>query len=297
MIDPLERLVWQLEDEPSLLEPDRLRERLAALDRLDAYLPDIPGAVPGAESNDGGLYRRARAVCGRLEAVNCELYEGIRCEIQRGERPETLLRWIDSSSVMDEAAGPINGPVSGMGYDYLDELVSGVFQFEEPGGGDVRREVEMVFYQPTPARHIFRLMGLTALDEADVLVDLGSGLGHVPLLVSACTGAGGIGIELEASYVGCARECAQRLNLNKVRFLEEDARVADLSIGTVFYLYSPFVGTILSDVLDRLRREAATRRIRICTYGPCSSVVADEPWLEAAAKPETGRIALFRSRD
>jgi hypothetical protein len=297
LIDTFERLVRQLENDPSLLEPDRLRERLEALDRLDAYLPDIPGAVPGVESKDGALDRRARAICGRLEAVNCERYEGIRREIQSGERPETLLRWIDSSPVIDEAAEPGDGPVSGMGYDYLDELVSGVFQFEEPGGGDVRREAEMVFYQPTPARHIFRLMGLTALNEADVLVDLGSGLGHVPLLVSACTRAGGIGIELEASYVERARECAQRLNLNKVRFLAEDARSADLSIGTVFYLYTPFVGSILSDVLKRLRREAATRRIRICTYGPCTSGVAEESWLESAAAPETHRIALFSSRD
>ncbi|WP_246373578.1 class I SAM-dependent methyltransferase [Tunturiibacter gelidoferens] len=229
--------------------------------------------------------------------MNCELYEAIRCEIQRRERPETLLRWIDASPEMEEVPGPGNKPGGGMGYDYLDELVSGVFQFEEPGAEDVRREAEMVFYQPTPVRHIFNLMGLTALDETDVLVDLGSGLGHVPLLVSACTGAGGIGIELEASYAQRARECAQRLNLNKVTFLEEDARVADLSIGTVFYLYTPFVGSILSDVLKRLRREAATRRIRVCTYGPCTSVVAEERWLEAAAAPETDRIALFCSRD
>jgi hypothetical protein len=297
LIDMFERLVWELEDVPSLLEPDRLRERLEALDRLDAYLPDAPEPVPWAESNDGGLYRRARAICSRLEAVNGELYEAIRREIQRGERPETLLRWIDSSQAVEEVPGPGNGPVSGMGYDYLDELVSGVFQFEEPDAGDVRREAEMVFYQPTPARHIFKLMRLTALNETDVLVDLGSGLGHVPMLISACTGAGGIGIELEVSYVERARECAEWLNLNKVRFLAEDARAADMSVGTVFYLYTPFVGSILSDVLKRLRREAATRRIRICTYGPCTSVVAEESWLEATAAPEIHRIAFFSSRD
>ncbi|WP_433970006.1 class I SAM-dependent methyltransferase [Tunturiibacter gelidiferens] len=295
-----ERLVWQLENEPSLLEPGQLRQRLEALDRLDAYLPDIPQTDFGTGPNDAGLYRRARAICGRLEAVNSELYEAIRCEIQRGERPETLLRWIDSSSVVEEAARPgsgaAGGPGGGMGYDYMDELVSGVFQFEDPGVEDVRREAEMVFYQPTPARHIFSLIGLTALNDTDVLVDLGSGLGHVPLLVSACTRARGIGIELEAAYVERAQQCAQRLNLNMVTFLQQDARAADLSTGTVFYLYTPFVGSILSEVLNRLRREAATRRIRICTYGPCTSVVAEELWLEAAAAPEMDRIVLFRSR-
>ena len=187
-------------------------------------------------------------------------------------------------------------PANGVGYDYLDELISGVFRFVEPNIGHIQKESEMVFYQPTPARHIFSLIGLTALTAADVLVDLGSGLGHVPLLVSICTGARTIGIELETSYVECAQQCAQRLNLNHVTFIRQDARTADLSIGTVFYLYTPFTGSILSDVLDLLRREAAGRHIRICTYGPCTSVIAEEPWLEAATAPEAHRITLFHSR-
>src|SRR5216683_4861162 len=72
-----------------LLEPNQLRQRLEALDRLDAYFPDTPQPVFGAESIAAGLYRRARAICARLEAMNCELYEAIRCEIQRGARPRS----------------------------------------------------------------------------------------------------------------------------------------------------------------------------------------------------------------
>jgi hypothetical protein len=308
LIEAFERLVRQLEDEPLLLEPNRLRERLEALDRLDAYFPDIPEPVLGAETISDGLYRRARAIRARLEAVNRELYETIRGEIQRGAGPDTLLRWVHSAEsgdgtglgigpVNEPVNGPVNKRVSGMGYDYLDELISGVFQFEEPDAEHVAREPEMVFYQPTPARHIFNMIGMTELTATDVLVDLGSGLGHVPLLVSLCTGARGMGIELEEAYVERARQCAQRLNLKGVTFLNQDARAADLSIGTVFYLHTPFTGSILSRVLDLLRREAATRRIRICSYGPCTSVIAEEPWLEAAGVPETDRIALFNSRD
>ena len=293
LTDALQRLVVQLENEPSLVEPNQLRQRLEALDRLDAYFPYTPQAAFGAESIEPGLYRRARAICARLEAVNCELYEVIRCEIQRGSRPDTLLRWVHPSLDIEDVGGPANG----MGYDYLDELISGVFQFEEPVAGHIPRDPEMVFYQPTPARHIFSLTGLTALTANDVVVDLGSGLGHVPLLVSICTHARSIGIELEATYIERAQQCAQRLNLNRVTFIQEDARVADLTIGTIFYLYTPFRGSILSAVLNRLRREAANRRIRICSYGPCTSVIAEEPWLEAATTPEAHRIALFRSRD
>ncbi|MGB6897709.1 MAG: hypothetical protein WBE12_03900 [Candidatus Acidiferrum sp.] len=293
MIDGLQRLVVQLEGDSSLAERNQLRRRLEALDRLDAYFPDTAEAGFGAESTERELYRRARAVCARLEAANEELYEAIRCEIRRGSRPESLLRWVPAAEGIKDVGGPANG----VGYDFLDELIRGVFPFEEPGAGHNARDPEKVFYQPTPARHIFRLIELTTLTARDVFVDLGSGLGHVSMLASICTDARSMGIELEAGYVECARRCAQKLNLNAVTFVQEDARVADLTSGTVFYLYTPFKGSILRRVLDRLKCEAASRRIRICSYGLCTSVIAEEPWLEAATTPEARRITLFCSRD
>jgi predicted RNA methylase len=152
-----------------------------------------------------------------------------------------------------------------------------------------------VFYQPTPARHIFALMA--AISANEVLVDLGSGLGHVPLLVSACTGARCIGIELDPGRVASSRQCAEKLNLDRVSFLEQDAREADLSAGAIFYLYTPFTGSILRTVLNSLRNEAAARPIKVCTFGPCTRTVANEPWLQAKkTPPETDRIEVFLSR-
>jgi predicted RNA methylase len=90
-------------------------------------------------------------------------------------------------------------------YDYLDELVSGILRFVKPDGRIAQLPARMVSYQPTPARHIFDLIGRAQLAERDVLIDLGSGLGHVPLLASICTGTRSIGIELDAAYVNCAR--------------------------------------------------------------------------------------------
>jgi trans-aconitate methyltransferase len=154
---------------------------------------------------------------------------------------------------------------------------------------------EMLFYQPTPVRHILQLITSSALSEADTLVDLGSGLGHVPLLASIFTGAQSFGIEIEAAYVASAQECAQSLCLSRVRFIQQDARTADLSSGTVFYLYTPFTGSILSHVLGKLRHESTYRQIRICTFGPCTSVVAKEPWLNASALPDPEQITTFQT--
>jgi hypothetical protein len=292
LIDALQQLVAQLENEPALLEPSQFRQRLEALDRLDAFFPDTPQPSPEANLITAELHQRARAINDGLEAANRELYAAIRREIQSGARPDTLLQWVHSSPGIGDGFRP----AAGNSYDYLDELISGVLQFDEPGAAHIQREPEMVFYQPTPARHIFDLIRLTLLTAADVLIDLGAGLGHVPLLISICTGARSIGIELEPAFVACAQHCAQSLNLHEVTFIQQDARQADLSIGTVFFLYTPFVGSILRSVLDLLKREAAYRPIRICTFGPCTAIVAEEPWLEALVAPEADRIALFCCR-
>jgi hypothetical protein len=110
------------------------------------------------------------------------------------------------------------------------------------------------------------------------------------------TGARSLGIEVQAAYVVSARECAQSLRLNGVRFIPQDAREADLSSGTVFYLYSPFNGSILTDVLSALRMESLGRSIKICSLGPCTRIVAKETWLKATALPDTERIAVFDSQ-
>jgi 16S rRNA A1518/A1519 N6-dimethyltransferase RsmA/KsgA/DIM1 with predicted DNA glycosylase/AP lyase activity len=144
-------------------------------------------------------------------------------------------------------------------------------------------------------RHILHLIEAAAIAEHDTFVDLGSGLGHVPLLVSLVTGARSLGVEIQAPYVASARKCAQDLHLNRVRFIAQDARNADLSIGTVFYLYSPFKGSILADVLSALQRESIRTPIKICSLGPCTQRVSNEPWLNASVLSDTGHIAVFDS--
>ena len=153
----------------------------------------------------------------------------------------------------------------------------------------------MVAYQPTPARHIFEMIRRCQFTADDVFVDIGSGLGHVPLLVAVCTPARAVGIELEPSYIESARKSAADLQLRNVGFIAQDVRDADLSTGTFFYLYTPFRGTILRTVLDRLRAQANTREIRVCTFGPCTPLVEAEPWLEIHAR-ESGQIRIFHSR-
>ena len=110
------------------------------------------------------------------------------------------------------------------------------------------------------------------------------------------TGAQSLGVEVQAAYVASARGCAQSLHLSRVQFIPQDARDADMSRGTVFYLYSPFKGSILTDVLNALRMESTRRSIKICSLGPCTHTVANETWLKASAPSDTGRITVFDSQ-
>lgn len=268
----VETLIAELERSRTLGEPARLRERIEALDYLE-------------------WYERAEAISARLQAINDDLYRDIRRDLQRGAGPGFLLRLVSGSGRDAGGARPSGDDA----YDHLDALVGGVLRLEPPDVEVAVPPAEMVRYQPTPARHVFDLIARAGFAEEDVLIDLGSGLGHVTLLVALCTAARTVGIEREASYVKCARRAARALNLTKATFIRRDARAADLSRGTVFYLYTPFTGTIMRTVLDSLRREAAGREVRVCTFGPCTAAFADEPWLEPADALDAGRVAIFRS--
>jgi Histone methylation protein DOT1 len=276
-----------LEADFLLFQPAQLRERLLALDDLDAVFGGLD-SEDFARCSDWRIYRRAKMLRTELEAANAELYQSVRSEIVRSGRSHVLLRWLQRSADGSQ--------VPGLGFDWRDELLSEVLQLCEPGEPDFRLSPEMVFYQPTPVRHILHLIAATALAKDDCFVDIGSGLGHVSLLVSMLTGAQSLGIEVQPAYVDSAWECAQSLRLNRVRFIPQDAREADLSNGTAFYLYSPFNGRVLTDMLSALRIESTHRAIRICSLGPCTHAIANETWLKASAPPDTGRIAVFESR-
>jgi hypothetical protein len=279
-----------LEADSSLFQPGQLRERLTALDDLDARFGGFD-SEDSTRCTDSRIHKRAKALRTRLEAANAELYQALRSDIVRGGQPRSLLQCLQNSASRNESKSTLPG----LGFDCQDELVSEILQLREPSEPDLQRSPEMVPYQPTPVRHILHLIAAVALTEDDVFVDLGSGLGHVPLLVSMLTGAQSLGIEVQAAYVASARECAQSLQLSRVRFIAQDARDADLSSGSVFYLYSPFNGSILSDVLSGLRMESAHRSIRVCSFGPCTRTVANEPWLKPSAPPNTKRITVFDS--
>jgi hypothetical protein len=123
----LHALLSLLEADPFLFLPDQLRKRLIALDDLDAGFGGLV-CEDSTRCTYSHLHQRAQAVLIRLEAANAELYQSVRSDIVRGCQSRGLLQWLEDSASDHEPRIPLPG----LGFDYRDELLSGVLQLSEP---------------------------------------------------------------------------------------------------------------------------------------------------------------------
>jgi len=286
-----------IERDDTLYKEASFGGRLEAQDAIEVSIFARLEGLLAAGSQDEALLalkQRAEVVRSRLEAIDERLFRQLRAGIRSGDYRGTELR-----RRLEVNAGSGRGKRSqgGGAYDSLDALLSGILLVGAAPGETTERESEMVFYQPTPGRIIFELVERAAFQHHDAFYDLGSGLGQVVILVSLLSGVSAKGIEFDPAYCEYARRCAQDLNLSGVDFINVDAREADYADGTVFFLYTPFEGRMLQDVLARLKGEAEKRRIGVYTYGPCTHEVSRQDWLKSVDQNpyHVNRLAVFRS--
>jgi SAM-dependent methyltransferase len=95
-----------------------------------------------------------------------------------------------------------------------------------------------IAYVPTPVVVVERMLELAKVTKEDLVVDLGSGDGRIPILAAERFGARAIGIEINPVWVRDARAIAERSGLaDRVSFRVEDIFDADLREATVVMLY------------------------------------------------------------
>ena len=95
-----------------------------------------------------------------------------------------------------------------------------------------------IAFVPTPVVVVERMLELAKVTRADLVVDLGSGDGRIPILAAERYGARGIGIEINPVWVRDARLIAERSGLaDRVSFRVQDIFDADLRDATVVTLY------------------------------------------------------------
>jgi SAM-dependent methyltransferase len=92
----------------------------------------------------------------------------------------------------------------------------------------------------TPTRHNVAdaMLRLAKVGPADIVYDLGSGDGRIPIIAAQKYGARGVGIELDPSLVALSRQTANEAEVaNRVSFIVGDLFTADLSKATVITCY------------------------------------------------------------
>ncbi len=94
-------------------------------------------------------------------------------------------------------------------------------------------------YVPTPEKVVDRMLKLANVSSNDVLYDLGSGDGRIPITAVQKYGASrATGIEINPQLVQRSRENSQNAGVtDRVAFLQQDLFQTDLSQATVVTLY------------------------------------------------------------
>lgn len=268
--------IQTIKSDAKLFEETNFDSRANAVDFIEFHIIDrIDILLQQSEVTEELqlLKQQAEKLKSRLEEIDNNLFIRLREKIRTGAC--TVFR-----TMIDTYTKPDNNNNEQPGYDNLDVFINGLLTDAAIPRPLSKLEPEMVFYQKTPARVVFELIEIARLKPGDIFFDIGSGLGQVPLLVNLISGIAAKGVEFEPAYHKYAVACAAKLNLPNVEFINADARVADYSAGNVFFMYTPFQGQMMDEVLNLLKKESRRRIIRIYTYGPCSPHVAMQNWLK-----------------
>ncbi|MGV2496933.1 SAM-dependent methyltransferase [Pelagerythrobacter aerophilus] len=105
-----------------------------------------------------------------------------------------------------------------------------------------------IHYIPTPEPVVEAMLEMAEIGEGDVLYDLGSGDGRIPIAAAKKFGVRAVGIEIDPQLIKVARRNAEEAGVSHlVEFRESDLFATDFSDADVVTLY-------LGDMLNlRLR--------------------------------------------
>jgi precorrin-6B methylase 2 len=137
-----------------------------------------------------------------------------------------------------------------------------------------------IHYVPTPQEVVDAMLDLAGVTANDVVYDLGSGDGRIPITAARKYGARGVGIELQPKLIAEANKNAAAAGVaDKVRFIEGDIFQANISEATVVTLY------LLTSINERLQPklmrelEPGTRivshQFRMGTWEPEKTIAVD----------------------
>jgi hypothetical protein len=118
---------------------------------------------------------------------------------------------------------------------------------QQPALKPLEKEPE-VPYVPTHERIVAEMLKVAKVGKNDVLYDLGSGDGRIPITAAKRFGTRGVGVDIDPTRITEARENAKKAGVSdKVTFMQQDLFETDIKEATVVTLY------LLPEVNMRLR--------------------------------------------
>ncbi len=111
-----------------------------------------------------------------------------------------------------------------------------------------------VRYVPSPDSVVDAMLALAHVTASDVVFDLGSGDGRIPIAAAQRYGAVGVGVEIDAKLNREAAGKAKQAGVaGRVRFVTQDLFEADISQATVVTLF--LLPRINQELIPKLKRE------------------------------------------
>ena len=150
-----------------------------------------------------------------------------------------------------------------------------------------------VKFVPTPPAVVAAMLRMATLQEGDVLYDLGSGDGRIPIMAARVYGIHAVGIDIDVRRIEEAQAHAQTAGVSKqVEFLLGDLFTADFREATVVTLYLLDVlnerlrPTLLRDLLPGTR--ILSHAFRMGDWEPEQTARVDGRMLYGWTVPEPG---------
>ncbi|MGF1524241.1 MAG: methyltransferase domain-containing protein [Leptolyngbyaceae cyanobacterium] len=136
---------------------------------------------------------------------------------------------VQEAPTEDTAAAPETAPDASTEGDASTAIAEESSQLREPD----------VIYVPTPTEVVEQMFAMAEVDSGDVLYDLGSGDGRIPIMAVQQRGVQrAVGIDIDPQRIQESNENAEAAGVTEqVNFLNQDLFQSDFSEATVVTLY------------------------------------------------------------
>lgn len=177
-----------------------------------------------------------------------------------------------------------------MNEKYLNINTSDKVQYEETPGWwrgpktSAARHQDNCAYGTPDYYYIYRIIKVLNPQPEDVVYDIGSGKGRILCVMSRRNVRKCVGIELFDELCAAARVNAEKVRGRRapIEIRCEDAATADISDGTIYFLFNPFGKETMQEMLSNIERSLAEnpRRVRVVYYNSvCRETFDSCGWL------------------